>query len=117
MTRSLSLNHPSKRITFHPVFSHKPYAMCVVLMVTFQPKHYVFTVVETAVETSWHFLCFFPPLHLFFSYDGTHDLNKGLLLFCGETHLLIVCNLFSVPQNAQKKKESVSDVLTCAGSP
>lgn len=63
-----------------------------------------------------HFMCFSPPLHLFFSYDGAHVLNKGPLLFCGVTHLLIVCNLFSVRDNALKKV-SVSDVLTCTGTP
>lgn len=79
---------------------------------------YVFIVVETGVETSWHFLCFFPPLHLFFSYDGANwmVLNRGHVLFCGVTHLLIVCKLFIFWHNALKRV-SVSNVLTCTGTP
>lgn len=73
--------------------------------------------VETAVETSWHFICFFPTTSfVFLSYDGAHVLNRGPILFCGVTHLLIVCNLFIVRHNALKRA-SVSNVLTCAGTP
>lgn len=67
------LNHHSKLIPFsHIEFSHKPNAMCVMLCLL-----YVFSVVETAVETSWHFFGAFSYHFICFSHDGAHILNRG----------------------------------------
>lgn len=62
-------------------------------------------------------LCAFSHHFIYFlSYDDAHILNRGPILFCGVTHLLIVCNLFIVRHNALKRA-SVSNVLTCARTP